>query len=315
MAAFKNPEFYKAQAMRLPTFDKPRVISLSDETQEYLCIPRGCQDDKTDIGKPIRVEFNGKLREEQVVAVDTMLKYDNGVLSATTAFGKTVIGAKLIDERKVNTLIIVHTQQLLEQWKERLKQFLIINEVLSIDDTKKRGRKKNVSIIGQIGAGKNILSGIIDVATIQSLVRKGVVKELVKDYGMILVDECHHVSAFSFEQILKNVVAKYVYGLTATPIRKDGHQPIIFMQCGPIRYKDDAKKQAERRPFEHYIIPRFTSLRIPLDKDEKEISIQELYSEIVINEMRNQLIVDDVVKNYENGRNCIVLTERTAHVE
>ena len=155
MAAFKNPEFYKAQAMRLSTFDKPRIISLSDETVEYLCVPSGCEDDlcsfltenkidfswedKTYIGKPIRVEFNGKLREEQIVAVDTMLKYDNGVLSATTAFGKTVIGAKLIAGRKVNTLIIVHTQQLLEQWKEKLKQFLIINEVLPIDHTKKRG--------------------------------------------------------------------------------------------------------------------------------------------------------------------------------
>ena len=177
------------------------------------------------------------------------------------------------------------------------------------------GRKKNRSIIGQIGHGKNALSGIIDIAIMQSVNRMGEVKDCIKDYGMVIVDECHHVSAFSYEKVLKSTNAKYVYGLTATPARKDGHHPIIFMQCGPVRYRDDAKKQAEKRPFEHFIMPRFTSLRVPLDKDEKDISINELYAEIVVNEMRNQLIVDDVVKCYENGRNCIVLTERTAHVE
>lgn len=260
--------------------------------------------------------FNGELREEQEAAADAMLKYDTGVLSATTGFGKTVIGAKLIAERKANTLIIVHTQQLLDQWRERLSQFLVINEVLEVEDTnKRRGRKKNFGVIGQIGAGKNNLNGIIDIAIMQSLVRKGEVKELVKDYGMVLVDECHHVSAFSFEQILKNVTAKYVYGLTATPIRKDGHHPIIFMQCGPIRYKVDARKQAEKRPFEHYVIPRFTSFRKPVCQDEKEWSIAEIYSEISTSQIRNELIINDVINCVKEGRNPIVLTERTAHVE
>lgn len=202
------------------------------------------------------------------------------------------------------------------QWKERLTDFLTINEVLpDANLVKKRGRKKERSIIGQIGAEKENLSGIIDIAVMQSLYNKGKVKECVKDYGMVIVDECNHVSAFSFEQILKNINAKYVYGLTATPTRKDGHHPIIFMQCGPIRFRDDAKKQAEKRPFEHYVIPRFTSLRTPLDKDENDLSIQELYAEIIANELRNQLIINDVFKSYENGRNCIVITERTAHVE
>jgi len=159
------------------------------------------------------------------------------------------------------------------------------------------------------------LSGIIDIAVMQSLNRLGEVNDCVKNYGMIIVDECHHISAFSFEKILKSSNAKYVCGLTATPIRKDGHQPIIFMQCGSIRFKDDAKKQAEKRPFEHYVIPRFTSLRVPLDKNEKDVSIQELYSDIVVNEFRNQLIIDDIVRSFESGRNCLVLTERTAHVE
>ncbi|ACV62324.1 type III restriction protein res subunit [Desulfofarcimen acetoxidans DSM 771] len=332
LAAFKNPEFYKAQAMRMSTFKKPRIISCADEVGKYLCLPRGCEVDliavlkeleiaaswidNTNCGRNIDVEFNGSLRDEQLLAINELLKYDNGVLSGTTAFGKTVVSIKLIAERKVNTLILVDRVSLVSQWKNKLAEFLSINELLpEMNQTKKRGRKKAESFIGQIGAGKDSLGGIIDIAVMQSLNRMGEVKDCVKNYGMVIVDECHHISAFSFEKILKNTNAKYVYGLTATPTRKDGHHPIIFMQCGPIRYRDNAKKQAEKRPFEHFIIPRFTPLRVPLDKNERDVSIQELYSEIVVNEMRNQLIVDDVVRSFENNRNCIVLTQRTAHVE
>lgn len=331
MAAFKNPEYYQAQRMRLPTYNKPRIISLSEDNEKYLCVPRGCEEevtnlfldhnvnvikeDNTYIGKSINVEFNGELRGEQISAMEALLKYDNGVLSATTGFGKTVIGAKLIAEKKVNTLIIVHTQQLLEQWIKRLEEFLVIKEELLVYMTKKRGRKKKLDLIGQIGAGKNRLSGIIDVATMQSLVRAGEVKEIVKEYGMVIVDECHHVSAFSLEQILKNVIAKYVYGLTATPIRKDGHHPIIFMQCGPIRYRVDPIKQAEKRPFEHYVIPRFTSYKQIDSSVNKGVSITNIYADITESEIRNRAIVNDVINCVSEGRNPIVLTERTAHVE
>ena len=331
LAAFRNPDFYKAQAMRLPTFDKPRIISLSDETPDYLCLPRGCEPDLVNLfntmkanlawadetfsGKSIKVQFNGQLRDQQVDAAVQILAHDNGVLSATTAFGKTVIGAKLISERKINTLVLVHTQQLLDQWKARLSQFLTIDEELPVDPVTRRGRKKVHSIIGQLGGGKKNLSGIIDIAVMQSLVKGDEVKDVVRDYGMIIVDECHHVPAFSFEQILKNVSAKYVYGLTATPVRQDGHHPIIFMHCGPIRYKVDAKEQAEKRPFEHYIIPRFTPFRKPVSQDEKDWYIGEIYSQISTSQMRNQLIIDDVIKCVQEGRNPIILTERTAHVE
>ena len=334
LAAFNNPEFYKAQAMRMPINKKkiPRIISCSDETEDYLCLPRGCETDlkaffaelkiepefidETNHGRSIDVEFKGSLRDEQPQALAKLLTQDIGVLSGTTAFGKTVVAIKLIAERKVNTLIIVDKVNLVTQWKKRLTEFLTINEALPdrVED-KKRGRKKENCTIGQLGAGKDKLSGIIDIAVMQSLNKMGEVKDCVKNYGMIIVDECHHISAVSFEKILKSSNAKYVYGLTATPIRKDGHHPIIFMQCGSIQFKDDAKKQAAKRPFEHYVIPRFTSLRVPLDKNEKDVSIQELYSEIVVNEFRNQLITDDVVRNFESGRNCLVLTERTAHVE
>jgi len=207
---------------------------------------------------------------------------------------------------------------LVAQWKDKISEFLIINEPIIAEETYDgKNRKKNRGVIGQMGGGKQTLNGIVDIAVMQSLSREGEVKECVKDYGMVIVDECHHVSAFSFEMILKSVNAKYVYGLTATPSRKDGHHPIIIMQCGPIRYRDDAKKQAEKRPFDHYIIPRFTSFKVPVrwDKEEKDLSITELYTEIVSSEIRNQHIIDDVIQCHENGRNSIILTERTAHVD
>ena len=312
----------------------PRIISCAEETFEFLCLPRGCEPDlkavlaeagaeakiidKTKSDIKIDVEFRGQLREEQPKAVEQLLQNDIGVLSGTTAFGKTIVAIKMIAERKVNTLILVDNVNLVSQWRKRLLEFLKINETLPDIDAgilKKRGRKTPRSVIGQIGGGKNNLNGIVDIAVMQSLYHGGEVKECIKNYGMIIVDECHHVSAFSFESILKSATAKYVYGLTATPVRKDGHHPIIYMQCGPIRYRDNAKKQAASRPFEHYVIPRFTSLNLPLGREDKDTSIQDLYSEVVMNAARNELIVSDVIKSHANGRNCMVLTERTAHVE
>jgi hypothetical protein len=329
LAAFRNPEFYKAQALRLPTYGKPPIISCSDETPAYLCLPRGCEadvavlldeagvktawSDHTCPGRRINVAFNGNLRDEQIPAAEEMLKHDTGVLSATTAFGKTVIAAKLIAERKVSTLVLTHRRQLLSQWTARLTEFLEIDEALPVLE-KKRGRKRKQNLIGQIGAGKARPSGIIDVAIMQSLNSGNEVKEWIKNYGMVIVDECHHVPAISFEQILKGVHAKYVYGLTATPMRRDGRHPIIFMYCGQIRYRVDARKQAEKRPFNHYVIPRLTSLRASLETEGKEPSIQQLYAAILVNEPRNQRIAEDVRRCYQNGGNALILTERTAHV-
>lgn len=329
LAAFRNPDFYKAQAMRLPTFDKPRIISCSDESEQYLYLPRGLENeidellkdngvniqyyDETGKGHEIDVIFNGELRGEQQQAADALLSYNNGILSATTAFGKTVIGAYCIADRKVNTLILVHRTNLLSQWVERLNEFLIINEEPIIELTP-TGRKRKKAIIGQIGGGKHNPSGIIDVAVMQSL-SGDETKELVRNYGMVIVDECHHVSAFSFEQILKTVNAKYVYGLTATPTRQDGHHPIIYMHCGKIRYRVDAKEQAEARPFEHFVIPRFTRFQKPAHQDENKWTITDIYNDIQNSELRNNLIIQDVTDAVEQGRNPIILTERTDHVK
>ena len=324
LAAFKNPEFYRAQAMRLPVYDKPRIICTAEETDEYIAIPRGCEsalchmledvgvgyiiDDKTNYGESISVKFNGVLREEQQPAADAMLGKDNGILSATTAFGKTVVASYIISKRKVNTLVLVHTQALMQQWKKSLEQFLDLD--IEAPKTKKGKTKKNWSPIGVLGAGKNTLNGVVDVAVMQSLTSGDEVKELVRNYGMIIVDECHHVSAVNFESVFRYANAKYVYGLTATPTRSDGHHPIIFMQCGPIRYRVDAKEQAKKRAFEHYLIPRFTTYR-NIDKDK---NITKIYRDLSENEMRNLNIVKDVVEVLNQGRTPIILTERREHV-
>ena len=325
IAAFPNPEFRSKQAMRMSVYGIPRVLDCGYEDDSYIGLPRGCMEvlldmldqyevpavleDHRTYGHTIDVEFNGTLRAEQEPAAQALLAEEMGVLSATTAFGKTVIGAYLVGQRKVNTLILVQSSALLEQWKSSLEQFLDINEVLP-ELPKKRGRKKKQHLIGQIGSGKNTRSGIIDIAIMQSLFEgeEKTVKSFVAEYGMVIVDECHHVAAFTFESVLKAVEAKYVYGLSATPVRKDGHHPIIFMQCGPVRYLVDAKSQAEKRTFSHFVIPRFTRMRLPAAN-----GIQDMYAGVVENENRNELLVTDALNLIQEGRTPILLTERKEH--
>ena len=325
IAAFRNPEFYEKQGMRLSTYNIPRIISCSEMTGDYLVLPRGCEDavcdiltqhdvkitisDETNHGHSINVTFRGELREEQQKAMEAFTGHNIGTLSATTAFGKTVFAIGMIARRKVNTLILVHNKALLEQWKERLETFLEIDE--TIEETK-RGKKKKPSVIGRLYAGKNSLHGIIDIALIQSCLSDGEAKPFVKDYGMVIVDECHHVSSVSFEQVLRQVTATYVYGLTATPIRKDGHQPIIFMQCGKIRFTADAKSQMENQGFKRLLIPRFTSYRNMTQDNKTYVQITQDLSE---DNIRNGFIVEDVRIAIQEGRTPLVLTTRTAHVK
>ena len=311
LAAFENPEFYRAQAMRLPTFAKPRLICCAEDLAGYIALPRGCldaalellqthgieprlRDERTD-GQPLDVTFHGELTPQQLDAAEAILSHDNGVLCAATAFGKTVVGAWLIAARQVNTLVLVHRRQLMDQWRERLSAFLDLPP----------------AAIGVIGGGRARPTGALDVAVIQSLNKKGVVADLVADYGQVIVDECHHLSAFSFEQVLKQVRAKYVVGLTATPVRRDGHHPIITMQCGPIRYRTDARSQAEARPFDHRVVTRGTGFAMPVA--DVEPGIQAIYSALAVDSNRNELIIADVLAAVAAGRSPLVLTERTEH--
>jgi superfamily II DNA or RNA helicase len=317
LAAFQNPEFYKAQAMRRSTYNKPRIIACAEDYPHHIGLPRGCLEEVTRLleelqvrpeirdarcpGKPLPVAFQGELRPGQMGAARAMAAHDTGVLSATTAFGKTVIAAWLIAQRGVNTLILVHRRQLLEQWVERLSTFL---------DLPLEG-------VGRIGGGSRKVTGALDVAVIQSLVRKGRVDDLVGDYGHLVVDECHHLSARSFELAARRTKARFVTGLSATVVRKDGHHPIIFMQCGPVRYRVEPRQEALARPFAHTVLVRptsFTSRRLEADAD-APVQLHQLYGELIADDERNRIICEDVVEAVRQGRFPLVLTERREHLK
>jgi len=313
LAAFQNPEFYKTQAMRLSTFGKPRVIACAADLPHHIALPRGLLQEVLDLfdthsvsveqvdqrveGVPVQFKFHGERRPVQTMAAKTLNSNDTGILCAPTAFGKTAVAAQLIAMRGMNTLVMVHRRQLLDQWRQRLASYL--------DVSKKE--------IGQIGGGKTVRTGLLDVAIIQSLIRKGEVKDFVADYGQVIVDECHHISAFSFERVMRQVKAKYVVGLTATPVRKDGHHPIIFMQCGPIRFDATRKKPSSSSVVQYHLVPRITEFTLPPERN--DMSIHDVYSALVNDERRTELIIDDVLGAIEAGRFPLLLTERTDHVE
>jgi superfamily II DNA or RNA helicase len=315
LAAFQNPEFYAAQAMRLPTFGKPRVISCAELFAKHIALPRGCLDevlgllgdtgiavelrDERQEGKPLATQFLGELTPAQDDAAAALLKHEAGVLAATTAFGKTVVAAKMIAARGRNTLVLVHRRQLLDQWIARLLSFLDIAP----------------NQLGVIHGGKKKPTGIIDVALMQSLVREGVVSDLVGEYGHVIVDECHHLASVGFEMIARAVKARYMLGLSATVTRKDGHHPIIFMQCGPVRHRVDPRKQATLRPFDHKVIFRCTDFRFVRSDSNEKLAIQELYARLVQDPARNDLIFDDVLSALESGRSPVIITERKDHLE
>jgi len=317
LAAFQNPEFYRAQAMRLLTFGKPRVISCAQLHPKHVALPRGCLgeliallrghgiepklEDRRQAGEPLpgAVTFLGQLQPSQERAFRDLAAHDHGVLAATTAFGKTVVAAALIAERCCNTLILVHRRELLEQWVARLRTFLDIDPKL----------------IGTIGGGKRRPTGVIDVALIQSLVRNGEVDDLVAGYGHVIIDECHHLSAVSFEQVARRARARFVLGLSATVARKDGHHPIIFMQCGPVRHRVDARTQAAGRGIRHRVRERLTRFALPdaLASAERP-PMPAIYAALAGDEERNDVIFDDVLQALERKRSPIVLTERKDHL-
>lgn len=316
LAAFQNPEFYKAQAMRFAAFGKPRIISCAEDHGAHIGLPRGCLAELRDLlgdlgiahtvrderwaGDAIDVTFHGTLRPDQQKAADAIRLHDTGVLAATTAFGKTVVAAWMVAERRVNTLVLVHRRQLLDQWVERLGAFLGLEP----------------SAIGRIGGGRNKPTGRVDVAVIQSLIHKGVVDDRVGRYGHVIVDECHHVSAQSFEQVVRRAKARYVLGLSATVTRKDGHQPIVFMQCGPVRHRVDARGQAALRPFRHFVIVRPTAF-VPetAAAPGQRVSFQALYQDLTKDGTRSRGIAEDVVEAVRAGRSPLVLTERHEHLD
>lgn len=313
LAAFQNPEFYKKQRMRLSTATTPRVVSCAEDLPRHISLPRGCvseverlllqhrvvlrTDDQRHAGAPMRLTFKGELTAIQREAAQELLAYDIGVFVAPPGTGKTVLGTYLVAERACSTLILVHRKPLLEQWKAQLAMFLNVH----------------AKEIGQVGGGQRKPNGRIDVAMIQSLVRKEGVDDLVSGYGHVIVDECHHLPALSFERVLSETKARYVVGLTATPQRRDGHQPITEMQLGPVRFRVDAKNRTARGAFGHELIVRETDFRGSAEQFGG--GIQDLYRALATDEARNQRIIDDIFAALQEGRSPIVLTERKDHLD
>ncbi len=307
LAAFQNPTFYQNQALRLSVWNTPRIIGCADNLAHHIALPRGCFgdveallkknnihyqiDDKRYEGEGIKVVFTGTLRQDQTKAVSAMLQHDTGVLCAPAAFGKTVTAAAIIAKRSVSTLILVHRKELMLQWRERLATFLDLGKIK----------------IGNRGGGRKKLHGKIDIALIQTLARNPD-DETIEQYGQVIVDECHHISAASFEGLSKRAKARFVIGLTATPIRRDGWHPIIFMQCGPIRHR---AAKATDAPTQLMVIPHFIENTPPHRSSD---GIQHLFNELAEDVPRNRLIADEILNAFHQGHKILVLSERTAHL-
>ena len=315
LAAFQNPAFYAAQAMRRSTFGTPRIVACAALLSHHVALPRGCLEateelleelgigldlrDERYAGRAVETTFLGELTPEQVAAADALLAHDTGVLAATTAFGKTVVAASLLATRGTNTLILVHRRQLMDQWIARLGAFLDLPH----------------SAIGEISGRGRKPTGVVDVAVIQSLVHGDEVDDIVAEYGHLIVDECHHLSAPSFEKVACRAKVKYVLGLSATVTRQDGHHPIVFMQCGPVRFRASAKSQARQRPFAHRALLRLTAFRLLDGIETERPPIQHVYAALAEDAARNDMIFDDVLSALEAGRSPLVLTARKDHAQ
>lgn len=321
LASFSNPEFYLKQALRQPTYQISERLCLFEETDYELRLPRGLLSDiqkRFDVNindkrlsrETINVTFNGQLSIGQEFALHDLLSHDSGILQAETGFGKTVLAASLIGHRQRRTLILVHNTQLLGQWLRQLEVFLEFEEEKAVRYTP-TGREKVIGHVGQFGSNKKWRSKLVDVVMIQSLFKQKDLTNLVNDYDMMIVDECHHVSALQFEKVVAQFSGKYLYGLTATPERKNGHEPIVFQRIGPIIHKAE-KRQVD---FEKYLQLHFTNF----GKFETAIQLStnfiELNDTILQDSDRNEQIIVAIVLAYQAGRKVLVLVNRVKHME
>ena len=266
-------------------------------------------EDKRAAGSPLNVQFTGELRENQQEAIKALLPHDCGILSAATAFGKTVVCSDLIAERKVSTLILLESSALIEQWQKALESFLEFREELPEYETKSGRKKHRKSVIGVIHGPKDTSTGIVDIAMAGSLCKKGVFHKRLREYGMVLVDECHHSASDTLRSVLQEVHARYVYGVTATPFRGDGLEKINEMLLGPVRLQYSAKEKAAEQGIGHYVVPRFTRTVLPFGTE--KIHVTEAYERLRNHEARNELIVSDVKWALADGRTPVVLTRFT----
>lgn len=332
MAAISNPVFYKNQAIGTSNYDTARWIYLGkDHLSGYIQIPRGLQDelwenikqadidyemeDERQQGRKINVDFKGELRPEQDKALKELIRYDNGILHAATAFGKTVVSSAIIAQKKINTLIILESSALIEQWKEALEKFLNINEGLPAYETKTGRVRKRKSLIGTLQGAHDSMTGIIDIAMAGSLCKKGKYHKMMNEYGLVLIDECHHSASETIANVLKEVKAKYVYGVTATPKRGDGLEKINYMLIGPIRYSYTTKEKAKEQGIQHLVYPRFTRTVPPRGVITDKMHPNEAYEIIHNNDVRDEQIIEDVKNCVAAGRTPVVLSRYKDHSE
>ena len=328
MAKFSNKQYFRNQAMDMPNYDASRFIYLGRDEGKYIVLPRGLSEelrkkfDKAGIsytikdnrteGRKLNISFKGSLRESQIPAVETMLENETGILHAATAFGKTVVCCDMIAKRRLSTLILVDRADLMNQWLKRLEEFLDIDEELPEYQTKTGRTKKRKSLIGNLQGAHDTLTGIVDVAMIRSLKKKDGFHPMLKEYSQVYFDECHHAASDSAIEVLQEINAKYVYGVTATPKRGDGKEKINEFLLGPVRYRFTAKDRAEEQNIDHLVYPRFTRTVKPhhLSKTPYGNDANEL---IRNNDVRDNQIIRDVVDCVRAGRTPVVLTKYVDH--
>lgn len=328
LVAFDNPIFYKNNRLGYSNWNQPMVVYMGRDVNDYIKIPRGLMEkivekcsqanilyeivDKRERGKPIDVEFKGQLKNNQVIAEKELLKYDNGILNATTAFGKTVVASHIISKRKVSTLIIMQSVNLINQWVEELHKFLDINEELPTYQTKTGKIKTRADVIGVLYGNKNTLTGIIDVVSVNSIYDKNGKSKLKDSYGMVIVDECHHGASTVFESVINKINSKYVYGVSANDKRIDRLEKKVYMLIGPIRYQFTSKQRIEQQNIDHYVYPRFTRV---INLGDSKQDINSAYLLIAKSTIRNEMIISDVKECIKNKRTPIVLTRYKEHAK
>ena len=328
LAAFDNPEFYKNKRLGYSNYYNFSAVYLGKDIDGYIQIPRGLREniiqecekagisvdvsDQRETGQPIRVSFKGDLRMQQELAAEKLLSHSDGVLSAATAFGKTVVCSYLIAERKVNTLILLQSKDLLNQWVDELNHFLEIREEPPEYETKTGRKKKRNSVIGVLHGNKNTLTGIIDVAMVGSMYSRGKFNERINSYGMVIMDECHHAASNTSMELLQKINAKYVYGVSATPKRGDSLDRIIYMLLGPLRHRFTALERAKEQGIGHYFVPRYTRV---VDTAESKDNINKAYNLISTSKVRNEMIIDDVITCVARKQTPVILTRFKEHAK
>lgn len=316
IASMYNPAYFKLQRLHKPIYYKttPRILSYYEEDDTYIYVPRGLKDklssifnetkieieDNTTNGHSIDVSFKGNLKPEQVPVVNKMIKYDMGVLKAAPGFGKTIIGIYLISYFKVNTLVIVPTKQIQDQWLERINSFLNYPKAF----------KKEDEFICIYNGSKKRTNKNIDIAIAASLTRLENLDKFLNGYGMIIVDECHRAPSNTFTHILRNASSKRIYGLSATLEREDGLEKVIYMFCGTKRYERSLAQMKGSYQFSQVLIPRMTNSIIL----NKKAHFVDICNELVKDMARNQLIFKDILQEYKQGSKIIVLSDRKEHL-